>query len=180
MLSATTAHFRPQKILLPIDFSPSTPAAVEVAKDLAQHFHAALILLTVVPMFSADKISDEFVPTLSSDSTRLDDLEQLAKVTSTLISQGIQATSRTEIGEDVVGNIMLTIRKEPIDLIIISTHGRTGWREAILGSIAEKLVKQVECPLLLLRSAKPSVKTDYEHDAALDTADSPVMTGLAF
>ena len=156
----TTSHFRPQKILLPIDFSPSSKPALEVAADLARHFHAELMLLTIVPMFSADKISDEFISSFAPDSVRSDDLAELAKATSLLVSQGVKASSRTEVGEDVVGNIMLTIDKETIDLVIISTHGRTGWREAVLGSIAEKVVKQVDVPLLLLRSPKVIVNAE--------------------
>jgi len=69
MLSTKTAsHFLPKKILLPVDFSPSSYAALQVGTDLARHFGAELILLTVVPMFSADKISDEFISTFSPDS----------------------------------------------------------------------------------------------------------------
>ncbi len=167
MLPATTAsHFLPKKILLPVDFSPSSYAALEVGTDLARHFGAELILLTVVPMFSADKISDEFISTFSPDSVRIDDLEQLGRITTSLVSRGIKARSKTEVGEDVVGNIMLTIDKEHIDLLIISTHGCSGWREAFMGSIAEKVVKQIECPLLLLRSVKPSVKVDDEQKVA--------------
>jgi nucleotide-binding universal stress UspA family protein len=167
MFTANTAsHFLPKKILLPIDFSPSSYAALGVGTDLAQHFGAELILLTVVPMFSADKISDEFISTFSPDSVRIDDLEQLARIATVLVSRGIKARSETEVGEDVVGNIMLTIDKEHIDLLIISTHGCSGWREAFLGSIAEKVVKQIECPLLLLRSVKPNVKVDDEEKIA--------------
>jgi hypothetical protein len=59
---------------------------------------------------------------------------------------------------------MRIIEKEHIDLLIISTHGQTGWRAAILGSIAEVIIKQVECPLLLLRSVKPSVNTGQQQD----------------
>jgi nucleotide-binding universal stress UspA family protein len=40
-------------------------------------------------------------------------------------------------------------------MVVISTHGISGWRPLVFGSIAEKVVKLVECPLLLLRSAKP-------------------------
>jgi len=169
MLSTKTAsHFLPRKILLPVDFSPSSYAALEVGTDLAQHFGAELILLTVVPMFSADKISDEFISTFSPDSVRIDDLEQLERIANVLVSKGIKATSKTQVGEDVVGNIMLTVNHEQIDLLIISTHGCSGWREAFLGSIAEKVVKQIECPLLLLRSVKPGVKVDQ--DLLLTTA----------
>jgi nucleotide-binding universal stress UspA family protein len=165
MLSAITAsHFRPQKILLPIDFSPSSQAALEMGRDLAQHFNCELVLLTVVPMFSADKISDEYISTFLPDSVRSDELAQFANIASVLVSEGIRASARTEVSEDVAGTIMVTIKNELIDLLIISTHGRTGWREAIFGSIADRVVKQADCPLLLLRSVKPTVSTEEEKD----------------
>jgi nucleotide-binding universal stress UspA family protein len=56
---------------------------------------------------------------------------------------------------------MEAVEREHIDLVVISTHGISGWHPLIFGSIAEKVVKLVQCPLLLLRSAKPdtSVKS---------------------
>jgi nucleotide-binding universal stress UspA family protein len=50
---------------------------------------------------------------------------------------------------------MLVIEREHIDMVVISTHGVSGWRPMVFGSIAEQVVKRVECPLLLLRSARP-------------------------
>ncbi len=81
---------------------------------------------------------------------------QLATCDAALISKGIKASSSIEIGNDVGGNIMQVIERERIDMIVISTHGISGWRPMIFGSIAEKVVKQVKCPLLLLRSAEPA------------------------
>ena len=51
----------PTKILLPIDFSSSSQAALEMAADLAKHFHAELHLVHVIPMFPASTLPD-FVP----------------------------------------------------------------------------------------------------------------------
>jgi nucleotide-binding universal stress UspA family protein len=56
---------------------------------------------------------------------------------------------------------MEVIEREHADMVVISTHGISGWHPLIFGSIAEKIVKLAQCPLLLLRSAKPdtAVKT---------------------
>jgi nucleotide-binding universal stress UspA family protein len=171
MLSATiSSNFHPQKILLPIDFSPSSQAALDMGQNLARHFNCQLILLTIVPMFSQDKVSDEFISTFLPDSVKSDDLGQLAKVASVLVADGIKATSRTEVSEDVAGAIMLIIKQEFIDLLIISTHGQTGWRETIFGSIADAVVKQVECPLLLLRSVGSTVKAEQPRDRVKGTS----------
>ena len=51
---------------------------------------------------------------------------------------------------------MLVIEREHIDMVVLSTHGISGWRPLVFGSIAEKVVKQVQCPLLLLRSLEPA------------------------
>lgn len=48
----------PTRILLPIDFSPSSQAALEMASDLAQHFHAELYLVDVIPEFPTTTIPD--------------------------------------------------------------------------------------------------------------------------
>jgi nucleotide-binding universal stress UspA family protein len=50
---------------------------------------------------------------------------------------------------------MEVIEREHIGMVVISAHGISGWHPFVFGSIAEKVVKLVQCPLLLLRSAKP-------------------------
>jgi nucleotide-binding universal stress UspA family protein len=79
----------------------------------------------------------------------------LAACEAALASKGIKASSSIEVGNDVVGNIMLVIEREDIDMVVISTHGVSGWRPMVFGSIAEQVVKRAECALLLLRSVKP-------------------------
>jgi nucleotide-binding universal stress UspA family protein len=52
-----------------------------------------------------------------------------------------------------------------VDMIIIATHGMTGWREFAFGTVAEKVLKQGECPVLLLRS-KAAGNTNEKNKAA--------------
>jgi nucleotide-binding universal stress UspA family protein len=145
----------PTKILLPIDFSPSSQAALEMAADLARHFHAELYLVHVIPMFPASTLPD-FVPETKflQDARSLAELH-LAKCHASLAARGVKSTSRVEVGNDIAGNIMEAVEREHIDMVVISTHGISGWHPLVFGSIAEKVVKLVQCPLLLLRSAKP-------------------------
>ena len=151
----------PTKILLPIDFSPSSKAALEMAADLALHFHAELYLVNVIAMFPTTSFPDlvpetEFIQKARSYAER-----HLAKCHQVLAERGIKSTSSVELGIDVPGNIMEVVDREHIDMIVISTHGISGWHPLVFGSIAEKVVKLAQCPLLLLRSAKPesSLKT---------------------
>jgi nucleotide-binding universal stress UspA family protein len=149
---ATASHFIPTKILVPVDFSSSSDSALETASDLAQHFHAELYLLNVIPMLPTGTKTVSFPETEYLRKAEDNAERQLATCDAALVSKGIKSSSSIEIGNDVVGNIMLVIEREHIDLIVISTHGISGWRPLVFGSIAEKVVKQVQCPLLLLRS----------------------------
>jgi nucleotide-binding universal stress UspA family protein len=149
----------PTKILLPIDFSPSSQAALEMAADLAMHFHAELYLVNVIPMFPTTTIPDLIPETAFIQEAKSFAERHLAKCTATLTARGVKSTSSVEVGNDIVGNIMEVIEREHAEMVIISTHGISGWHPLVFGSIAEKVVKLVQCPVLLLRSAKPGAKT---------------------
>lgn len=145
----------PTKILLPIDFSPSSQVALEMASDLAKHFHAELHLVNVIPMFPTTTLPD-FVPEGEFiEGARKFAEQHLAKCHAALSSRGVKSTSSVEVGNDVAGTIMDVVEREHIDMVVISTHGISGWHSLVFGSIAEKVIKLVQCPLLLLHSAKP-------------------------
>jgi nucleotide-binding universal stress UspA family protein len=145
----------PKKILLPIDFSPSSKAALVMATDLALHFHAELFLVNIVPMLVMTTVDYSVPDTSFPEEMKAHAEQQLAKIHAFLSAQGVRARSSVEIGNDIAGNIMEVVDREHTDLIVISTHGISGWHPLIFGSIAEKVVKLAQCPLLLLRSAKP-------------------------
>ncbi len=144
----------PTKMLLPIDFSPSSQAALEMAADLAKHFHAELYLVNVIPIFPTATLPD-FVPEgefIQEARTFAD--RHLAKCHTSLAARGVKSTSSVEVGNDIAASIMEVVQREHIDMVVISTHGISGWHPLVFGSIAEKVIKLVQCPLLLLRSAK--------------------------
>ncbi|MGD0479415.1 MAG: universal stress protein [Terracidiphilus sp.] len=156
MTERHTLEFIPTKILLPIDFSPSSQAALEIASDLALHFHAELFLVNVLPLFSTFT-SEYAVPQVQfqqEEKTRAE--RRLAKACAVLTSKKVKAGSSVEFANDIAGCIIEVVDREHIDMVVISTHGISGWHPLVFGSIAEKVVKLVECPLLLLRSAKPA------------------------
>jgi nucleotide-binding universal stress UspA family protein len=133
----------PAKILLPIDFSPSSHLALEQATVLAQHFHAEIYLVNVLP------------ESASLEAEKKESEERLAVSVAGLAAKGIKATASVEVENDIAGSILDVIEREKIDLIVVSTHGTTGWHPLVFGSIAEKLVKLVHIPLLLIRTEKP-------------------------
>jgi nucleotide-binding universal stress UspA family protein len=134
----------PAKILLPIDFSTSSREAVEHAASLAEEFHAAIVLVHVVAGES------------NLDESKALAEKQFAASVEGLKEKGIKATTVVEVDNDIAGAILDVIEREKADWVVLSTHGTTGWHPLVFGSVAEKLVKLVHVPLLLLRSQKPA------------------------
>ena len=158
----------PKKILLPIDFSPSSQTALETASDLASHFHAEIFLVNVLPLFST--FTPEYaVPQVQFQQEEKTRAEQhLAKVRAVLNKKGVKAGSSVELANDISGAIMDVVEREHIDMVVISTHGISGWHPLVFGSIAEKVIKLVQCPLLLLRSAKPETDVKTPSDRSME------------
>jgi nucleotide-binding universal stress UspA family protein len=155
MPEAPDSNSIPTKILAPIDFSSSSHAALEMAADLAQHFSAELYLVHVIPMFTTSTFPDFIPETKFLEAARAQAETQFAACKADLTSKGLKVNYSIEEGNDVAGNIMDVIDREHVDMVVISTHGITGWHPLVFGSIAEKVVKLAQCPLMLLRSAKP-------------------------
>jgi nucleotide-binding universal stress UspA family protein len=84
--------------------------------------------------------------------------KHLSKCKAALVARGVKSTSSVEVGNDVAGNIMEVVEREHINMVVISTHGISGWHPLVFGSIAEKVVKLVQCPVLLLHSTKPETE----------------------
>jgi len=157
----------PKIILSPIDFSDSSLEALDVARDIATRYQAAIVLVHVVPV----------IPKLPSDVSifhegdyergligdaqqRLDDLAAKLK--------GLGVTARTTVGlaNDAAMEILRTAEHEHADLIVIATHGMTGWRRLAFGSVTDKVVRTAECPVLVLRKSAALNAGDAEEKSA--------------
>ena len=143
MLEDISLSAIPAKILLPIDFSASSREAVEHAASLAEEFHASIVLVHVIA-------GESNVEDLKAQAEK-----QFAASVGGLEEKGIKATTFVEVDNDVSGAILDVIERENADLVVVSTHGTTGWHPLVFGAVAEKLVRLVQVPLLLLRTRKP-------------------------
>ena len=153
-------YFTPTKILVPTDFSPSSATALATATDLALLFHAEILLLHVIPILPAVTGVDLATPFFQTQEFLLAAEKQAQEILTPsvfeLSGKGIEANIKVEVSNDVVGNVLSAVKKQEVDLLVISTHGMSGWRPIVFGSIAEKLIKLAECPVLLLRSTATS------------------------
>lgn len=146
----------PTKILVPIDFSPSSHAALDAATELAEKFHAELYLLHVIPEFPVVALPETISEETIIDAAKKAAAEHFEVSLAGLVAKGVKATTNIEVGSDVAGSILEAIDRENADLLVLTTHGLSGWYPQVFGSIAEKLVKLAQCPLLLLRTPKPA------------------------
>jgi nucleotide-binding universal stress UspA family protein len=145
----------PTKILVPIDFSPSSHAALDAATELAEKFHAEVFLLTVIPEFPNVSLPDSITEATVIEKAKKEASERFAVSQSALGAKGVIVKSSVEVSNDVAGAILDAIEREQANLVVITTHGLSGWYPQVFGSIAEKVVKLANCPTLLLRTPKP-------------------------
>jgi universal stress protein A len=141
-----------RRILAPTDFSELSKQGLRSGLELAEVFGAKLLLLHVVepPPYPVEGI----VPS-QLGATLLHDLErQASNELAQVLSEA--RTSATEVARRVVvgipyRKIVEVADEEQSDLIVMTTHGRTGLSHLVMGSVAEKIVRTAPCPVLTIR-----------------------------
>jgi len=143
----------PKLILAPIDFSDASRAAVDVAADMASRFGAELLLVYVVPAIpDLPKDVSIFKEGEYDKSLENKDAQRLKDLAGTVANKNVKVRTELGSGNDVGMELIRIAENEHADLIVIATHGMTGWREFAFGTVAEKVVKQADCPVLVLRA----------------------------
>jgi nucleotide-binding universal stress UspA family protein len=156
----------PKLILAPIDFSDPSRAALDVAADMASRFGAELLLAYVVPAIpDLPKDVSIFKEGEYDKSLENKDGQRLKDLAATVANKNVKVRTELGSGNDVGMELIRIAENEHADLIVIATHGMTGWREFAFGTVAEKVLKQGECPVLLLRS-KAAGNTNEKNKAA--------------
>jgi nucleotide-binding universal stress UspA family protein len=146
-----------RRILAPSDFSDASRRAVDYAADLAERFGAELALLHVVeipPGLSASTLmrsgADGRMEPMG-DYLRNIAMETLRGLGAEAQKRGLVVTYTIELG-DAEKEIRRAAQRLPADLVVVGTHGRTGLRHLLLGSVAERVVRQSDIPVLTVRS----------------------------
>lgn len=160
------AMLPPKLILAPIDFSDTSRAALDVAADMSSRFGAEVLLVHVQPAIQ-DLPSGVSIFKEGQYDQSLDDkaAKQLKDLAATVAQKNVKVRTELGTGNDVGMELVRIAESEHADLMVIATHGMTGWREFAFGSVAEKVLKQGGCPVLLLR-AKAAGNTNDEDKSA--------------
>jgi nucleotide-binding universal stress UspA family protein len=137
-------------ILCPVDFSESSHYAVELAAQLVKPGGTGITLLHVIEIpvaYSGEPTTADFLQDLDKRSARV--LEQWAAQLRTKVS--VPVTTRSRIGSPGAGTLVVLDDVPSFDLVVMGSHGRTGVRRVLLGSVAEKVVRHAPCPVLVAR-----------------------------
>jgi nucleotide-binding universal stress UspA family protein len=140
------ALFRLEKVLVPIDFSDCSLKALEYAVAFAREHDAALTLLNVSPLSDPQYAAVALLETDTTPETKA----ELDKLIAQKIPSNLRASAAVLSG-DPAAEIVNAARENDFDLIILSTHGHTGIKHLLLGSVAEQVVRRAPCPVLVVR-----------------------------
>jgi nucleotide-binding universal stress UspA family protein len=148
--------FSPKNILVPTDFSEDSDRALQTALEIAAKYHSRVFLLHVaggtfqqtladyrIDQRAVERILNESI--LFADEKLRETIDKFPK------------TSEVKVIPDVRNGvpheeILIGAAERGIDLIVIASHGKTGLKKYFIGSVAEKVMKEAKCPVLLIRT----------------------------
>jgi universal stress protein A len=140
-----------KKILSPTDFSEASYEGLAAADEIAKHFSADILLVHVVePLVTAPP-----GPATFNVAEYQRELVQFAKngldaVAKERFSKGVKV-EQVVLEGGAASQIVHFAEKMKVDLIVIATHGQTGWRHLLFGSVSEKVVRLAPCGVLTVQ-----------------------------
>lgn len=147
-----------KRVLVPLDGSELSESVVPFLTEIAGPLDMTIVLLRVLettPSTVVDGGAGSILDDL--DARRRDAAEYLAPLAVGLRARGIDTTTTVRVGrpED---EILAAARAEKVDLIAMSTHGRSGLGRLLFGSVAERVLRQADVPVFLMRQTqRPAV-----------------------
>ena len=151
-----------QRILVPVDFSDCAKEGARYASVFATGVGANLLLLHVVSLPDYKKVGGIAARTYRPElleNTVLEAEDKLEALVNFLPLVNISAETEVDVGVPVDKLTAASARPE-IDMVITSTHGDSGLRRALLGSVAEQLARQANCAVLIVPSHKRIIHAD--------------------
>jgi nucleotide-binding universal stress UspA family protein len=140
------------RMLLTLDRSPLAEQALPHAVAMAKALGASLELVAVVPIAEQQAMYPAGVA-VDWESEVAQYEEYLAGVLSRVREEGLKAHSAIVRG-DVAGEILRHAEEHDVDLIVMSTHGRSGLGRWVYGSIADRVLRHATVPVLLVRATE--------------------------
>lgn len=145
----------PREILVPLDGSPLAEAVLDPVAALARLWDAEISLVQVVSPVVRATEPPVAVPTGHSDEltalARESAQDYIRQVAERLRESGVKASGSALVGAGVAETLLDLASPERVQMVAVATHGRGGLRRLVLGSVADKLVRAAEIPVLVVR-----------------------------
>lgn len=149
-----------KRILCPTDFSLESLAALPVASTIAEEYGAEVFLTHICSPVPYTAGTPEMLDVLE----RREENEAREKLRNILVGEDLRNVPASTVVRwgGPVDEVNRLVRDNKVDIIVTSTHGRTGWKHLLMGSIAEELLRTVPCPVVTVgprlqrRFAKPA------------------------
>ncbi len=145
-------RFRIGRILVPMDFSEHSRKALRYARPFAEQFGAQLTLLHVIePVVLPTDFGYVPATPVDLDEQRMQDARKQLSGIAGELGATVPVDFIVRLGRSWK-EIVETAKNKHMDLLIIATHGYTGLKYALLGSVAEKIIRHAPCPVLVVRA----------------------------
>ena len=156
-----TSRFR--RLLVPLDGSPLAAKAIPVAGALARRAGGTVHLASVqLPAFRYPGMPADIMKTIEREARERVELYLADEAEAVSTCHGLEVTRAVLEGSPAEALADYT-RTNGIDLIVMTTHGRSGLGRLWLGSVADRLLRCATTPVLLLRSREQPQHTDFRH-----------------
>ena len=140
------------KIICSTDFSDASFEGLKTANELADHFGANVILLHVIApmptMAGAGAPTGFHIPPVLKEMEGKAS-EELERLKAGKLEKSIDARTMVIYGKPA-DEIVRIAEEEKADLIVIATHGQSGWKRFISGSVTERVVRMASCPVTVV------------------------------
>lgn len=148
-----------RRILVTTDFSEISLEALPVAVEIASHFDAELLLVHVLPVdtptpWDIPPYADfglASLPLPDYETQVRQEVERRLEMVAAKHAHGVAVRGLVGRG-DAAAEIGRIATAEKADLIVLATHGWTGWRHLVFGSVAEKVLREAPCAVLSVRT----------------------------
>lgn len=143
-----------KQILLPTDGSPLSEAAIRKGVDFARLNNAKVTGLYVAPEFhtvTADAEMLEATPSQYEQSRKARADKYLAQITQAAAEAGVECEATFVTSDQPFEAIIATAKEKGCDLIVMASHGRSGLKGLLLGSVTQKVLTHTTLPVLVLR-----------------------------
>ena len=145
-------RIQPKKILCAIDFSDFSHLILSYGRALASEFHAKLFVCHILPdMVMLASHGQVYIPSQKVTQERIETTKNL--LTNLVKEQKIDAQIILAQGHPA-DEITRIVQEESMDIVIAATHGGSGIKRFLIGSVTDRLVKTLTCPLLVLHAQK--------------------------